>query len=308
MDYTLSDSYDTEPATGLRMHEDAKAIPTVWSGKDANSIIWSLMEIVKAAGLPGIQFDKANPASYQQLLKAFRSLFASATVPATFSGYEILVTEPHARKMVWNGTAYVRAPWHQPGMVQYSYDNPSSIPGYLPVRADLSYNQANYPDLVARLGLSGVGTFALVELRGEFIRCLDNGRGVNAGRVLRSAEAGDNRAHAHGVSDPGHNHWVNDPGHIHTAWTDAQGQHAHTLAGGGWTGARNNAPGNNGNTDVGSAIGTTTDAAGNHAHNIGVGAAATGIWLSASNTGISTAVDGSEVRPRNVAFPAWMSY
>lgn len=73
MDYTLSNSYDTDAGTGHRMHEDAKAIPTVWSGSDANSIIWSLMEIIAATGLAGIQFSKASPTSYRVLLKALRS-------------------------------------------------------------------------------------------------------------------------------------------------------------------------------------------------------------------------------------------
>lgn len=73
MDYTLSNSYDIEPATSQRMHEDSKAIPTVWSDLDANSIIWGLMEIVKAAGLPGLQFNKATPETYRVLLKALRS-------------------------------------------------------------------------------------------------------------------------------------------------------------------------------------------------------------------------------------------
>jgi hypothetical protein len=58
------------------------------------------------------------------------------------------------------------------------------------VRADVVYYQANYPDLVARLGLSGAGTFSLMELRGEFIRCLDNGRTVDASRVHGSFQKG----------------------------------------------------------------------------------------------------------------------
>lgn len=73
MDYTLSNSYDTDAGTGNRMHEDSKAVPTVVSDIDMNSLIWSAMEIVKAAGLAGIQFDKANTASYRLLLKALRS-------------------------------------------------------------------------------------------------------------------------------------------------------------------------------------------------------------------------------------------
>ena len=227
-------------------------------------------------------------------------------VPAVNIGPVITVQTPHIRQMVWNGTAYVRAPWHQPGMLLYSYDNPSSIPGYLPVRADVSYEQANYPDLVARLGLSGSGTFSLVDLRGEFIRCLDNGRGVNASRVLRSAEAGSNAAHTHGVTDPGHGHFVNDPGHVHGGWTDSQGAHNHGMQ----------VPQNVADSDRGT--GQYSDFSidsprpinydGAHAHNVGIDSRKTGIWLNNSGTGISINSDGSEARPRNVAFPAWISY
>lgn len=237
---------------------------------------------------------------------AFRSAFA--TVPAAYVGAVITVSAPHLRQMIWNGTAYVRAPWHQPGMVLYSYDNPASIPGYLPVRADVTYSQANYPDLVTRLGLSGAGTFSLVDLRGEFIRCLDNGRGVDAGRTLRSWVAGDNQSHSHGTSDPTHSHYVNDPGHAHQAWTDGQGTHAHGLGGGAWSGGRNNAPGTAGDTDVGSAASQVTDYAGNHGHNVGVGLSATGAYLSASGTGLAIVASGSEARPRSIALPAWLSY
>lgn len=227
-------------------------------------------------------------------------------VPAVNIGPVITVQTPHIRQMVWNGTAYVRAPWHQPGMLLYSYDNPSSIPGYLPVRADVSYEQANYPDLVARLGLSGSGTFSLVDLRGEFIRCLDNGRGVNASRVLRSAEAGSNAAHTHSVTDPGHGHYVNDPGHVHGGWTDSQGAHNHGMQ----------VPQNVADSDRGT--GQYSDFSidsprpinydGAHAHNVGIDSRKTGIWLNNSGTGISINSDGSEARPRNVAFPAWISY
>lgn len=113
-----------------------------------------------------------------------------AAVPTTFQAWVIVVTQPHLRAMVWSAVLnkYVRAPWHQPCQLFYSYDNPASIPGALPVRADVNWNQADFPDVVGRLGLSGVGTFSLVEARGEFIRVLDNGRGVDVGRAIRSAQ------------------------------------------------------------------------------------------------------------------------
>lgn len=227
-------------------------------------------------------------------------------VPNVNIGPVITVQTPHIRQMIWNGTTYVRAPWHQPGMVLYSYDNPSSIPGYLPVRADLSYEQANYPDLVARLGLSGAGTFSLVELRGEFIRCLDNGRGVNASRVLRSAEAGGNAAHTHGVTDSGHGHYVNDPGHLHGGWTDSAGSHNHGMNVPAQVADSDRGTSNYSDFSIDSPRAINWDGA--HAHNVGIDTRKTGIWLNNSATGISINSDGSEARPRNVAFPAWISY
>lgn len=114
------------------------------------------------------------------------SVLNLTTVPTQKIAPIICVTQPHFRMMIWNGSQYVRAPWHQPCQLFFSYDNPSSIPGALPVRADVSYQQSNYPDVVQRLGLSGSGTFSLVESRGEFLRVLDNGRAVDGGRAVGS--------------------------------------------------------------------------------------------------------------------------
>jgi hypothetical protein len=74
MDYTKSLDAELHAPTGNAYHEDTKALPTVWSDKDANSIIWSLMEVVKAGGGKPMQFDKDVPASYQQLLKSLNGL------------------------------------------------------------------------------------------------------------------------------------------------------------------------------------------------------------------------------------------
>jgi hypothetical protein len=121
--------------------------------------------------------------------------------PPNYSGDEITVTTPHLRKMVWDEAQgkYVRAPWHQPCQLFFSYDNPVSIPGALPVRADALWDQADFPDVVERLGLSGTGTFTLVEARGEFVRVLDNGRGKDVGRVLRSNQASSIGPHRHNL-------------------------------------------------------------------------------------------------------------
>lgn len=131
--------------------------------------------------------DAAKPVSTAQAA-AIQEANVHAAVPGSNVGPIIVVTSPHLRVMVWDGVKYVRAPWHMPGMVLYSMDNPVGIRGYLPVRGDVQYQQSDYPDLVERLGLSGAGTFVLYEARGEFIRCLDNGRGIDAGRVHGSAQ------------------------------------------------------------------------------------------------------------------------
>lgn len=199
MDYTSSPNYVTHYGTGQRMHEANQALPTVVSDQDMNMVLWSLMEVVKESGLPGIPFSKDSPASYQRLRDALRALYTPkieySSVPTSNKGLMIVVTQPHLRVMVWNGSQYVRAPWHQPCELFFSYDNPSSIPGALPVRADVSYQQSNYPDVVSRLGLSGVGTFTLIEARGEFVRVLDNGRGIDAGRQNRSWQRGSPISH-----------------------------------------------------------------------------------------------------------------
>lgn len=106
-------------------------------------------------------------------------------VPSMKRTQVITVTKPHIRQFIWDDTTntYIRAPWHRPGMMLYSHHNPTGILGYLPVRADITYNQVNYPDLAIALGLSGVGSFVLAEMRGEFLRVLDNGRNVDVGRT-----------------------------------------------------------------------------------------------------------------------------
>ena len=47
---------------------------------------------------------------------------------------------------------------------------------------------------------NGSSTFNLPDLRGEFIRGFDHGRGVDSNRSMASAQAAGNHAHTHGVS------------------------------------------------------------------------------------------------------------
>nr|VFK58489.1 MAG: Phage Tail Collar Domain [Candidatus Kentron sp. TUN]VFK61639.1 MAG: Phage Tail Collar Domain [Candidatus Kentron sp. TUN]VFK67353.1 MAG: Phage Tail Collar Domain [Candidatus Kentron sp. TUN] len=59
-----------------------------------------------------------------------------------------------------------------------------------------------YPELFAVIGYTfggSGGTFYLPDLRGEFIRGLDDGRGVDGGRSLGSYQSSQNLSHAHTV-------------------------------------------------------------------------------------------------------------
>lgn len=62
-----------------------------------------------------------------------------------------------------------------------------------------------YSKLFAEIGISsgagdGATTFNVPDLRAEFIRGLDDGRGVDSGRVLASAQSGDNASHSHSIN------------------------------------------------------------------------------------------------------------
>lgn len=74
MDYTSSPDY-VIAENGQRMHQDEVDPRTRITAGDHNSVIWSLMEILKAAGLGGMPFDAINPESYQLLLRALGILF-----------------------------------------------------------------------------------------------------------------------------------------------------------------------------------------------------------------------------------------
>ena len=81
----------------------------------------------------------------------------------------------------------------------------NSVPtGYLECNG-AAISRATYADLFAVIGTNyGVGdgstTFNLPDLRGEFIRGFDNGRGIDSGRLIGSPQADELKAHAHDFS------------------------------------------------------------------------------------------------------------
>ena len=63
-------------------------------------------------------------------------------------------------------------------------------------------SRTTYADLFAKIGTTygagnGSTTFTLPDLRGEFVRGFDDGRGIDAGRKIGSAQDDDLRSHTH---------------------------------------------------------------------------------------------------------------
>lgn len=164
----------------------------------------------------------------------------------------------------------------------------------------------------------GATTFRLPELRGEFLRCWDDGRGADASRAIGTWQGGQNAYHAHGASSGAAG------AHGHSAWTDTQGWHGHhgTTAGGGahshqldyrtpeWTADTDrggvgstfsvDTPVQPWTTVVGDHVHVfDTDGAGNHAHNVGIGAVGDHVHSITINGD-----GGNEARPRNIALLA----
>lgn len=87
----------------------------------------------------------------------------------------------------------------------------SSAPtGYIKANG-AAVSRTTYATLFGAIGtIYGAGdgstTFNLPDLRGEFIRGWDDGRGVDGGRNFATAQNDDYRSHSHGVTDPGHSH------------------------------------------------------------------------------------------------------
>ncbi|SEF19472.1 phage tail protein [Variovorax sp. NFACC27] len=148
----------------------------------------------------------------------------------------------------------------------------------------------------------GSTTFRLPDTRGMFIRGLDESRGLDASRVVGTYQEQANAPHTHSVTDSGHIH--GDTGHSHGGFTDSQGSHQHGYSG--WTSTGVVAASGLTSATVYAPTAAATDAAGSHAHNIATDVRTSNLLASA--TGISIQSQGSEGRPRNIAYPMFIKY
>lgn len=144
--------------------------------------------------------------------------------------------------------------------------------GYLKANGAV-LNRGTYAALFAAIGTAfgagdGSSTFAIPDLRGEFVRGWDDTRGVDAGRALGSFQSSANLSHTH------------------TGSSDSAGAHTHTYgrttSEGSLTGA---------STGGGALTQTATSSAGAHSHAVTV-----------------SATGGTESRPRNIALLYCIKY
>lgn len=82
-----------------------------------------------------------------------------------------------------------------------SFASPSPPEGWLECNG-AAISRSDYSDLFNSIGVTygagdGTTTFNLPELRGEFLRGWDNGRGVDAGRVIASGQGQQLQSHDH---------------------------------------------------------------------------------------------------------------
>ncbi|NWD70766.1 phage tail protein [Pseudomonas gingeri] len=175
-------------------------------------------------------------------------------------------------------------------------------------------SRTQYANLFAAIGTrfgegDGSTTFLLPDLRGEFVRGWDDGRGVDTERELGSLQDGQNASHAHtGTADAGglHSHGGRthfEGDHTHSASTTSAGAHNHGLT----MGLTSLDSGNFGGGST--AYGTQyTNMAADHTHGVTVATAGehqhtlvTDNSETHTHTITLEASGGIEARPRNVA-------
>jgi microcystin-dependent protein len=156
----------------------------------------------------------------------------------------------------------------------------------------------------------GSGTsFNLPDLRGQFIRGWDHGRGQDTNtpsRVFGSNEAAANITHTHTTTQTGHSHGITDPTHNHAQSAHSHGvtdpTHAHIIPNGALGAGVNLAAGSGFNLNTANATSAAATGISINAANANISAAATGVSVNAANANITVVAQGSsEVTVKNTA-------
>lgn len=116
-----------------------------------------------------------------------KTIFDTYISNPTANSGDILVDKNNANTYV-KDTSWVRTSTPA-GVMVYNYSN--TVPaGWLKVNPLVVYSQATYPELATAIGVAAGATWSFVDTRGEFIRVWDDGRNIDMGRTIRSAQVG----------------------------------------------------------------------------------------------------------------------
>lgn len=224
--------------------------------------------------------------------------------------YRCLVThtgrQPSSSPMQW-ATAFLDASSTSltPSGMIIAFAGDSAPEGYLKANG-ATISRTTYAKLFEAIGTSfgagdGSTTFRLPDLRGEFIRGWDDGRGIDAGRTFGSSQSGQNEAHSHSGStgsSGSHSHSI-------SGTASSAGSHTHRL-----TLLGDRSSGDMGNRVYGDepyygSDTVTTHSAGAHTHSISGSATSAGSHSHSLTIGNS---GGTESRPRNIALLYCIKY
>lgn len=173
---------DEDPEKGT----PGSLIPAGWG----NLVTQEILNVVKAAGLTP---DEVKEDQLVSAVKLFVDFTIMKNKPVTLGGYGIT-------DALEVGQALILAP---PGMVAY-FAMPGAPAGWLKANG-ASVNRVAYASLFSAVGTTygtgdGTSTFKLPDLRGEFLRCWDDGRAVDSGRQFGSSQAHAIQSHSHTVA------------------------------------------------------------------------------------------------------------
>jgi microcystin-dependent protein len=200
---------------------------------------------------------------------------------------------------IWYDTSDAGGSGNPAGTVIYSASSTTVPAGYIKANG-AGLSTTTYADLFAAIGYTYGGSgssFNVPDLRGEFIRGFDDGKGVDSGRTLGSTQTDQNKSHTHTATTT-----IDD--HTHTGTTGNPSvnlSHSHDITA--YTGDDSTSGlryGNNGDFEQSG----TTDSSGDldHTHSFTTDGAA----LIATTTLINSG--GTEARPRNIALLACIKY
>ena len=160
--------------------------------------------------------------------------------------------------------------------------------GYLECNGN-AVSRTTYAALFAIIGTNygtgnGSSTFNLPDLRGEFVRGFDNGRGADSGRSIASSQGASNASHNHSISASGTTSTKSLTGSINGI-SESFGSFGGSASGVFSKVGGNTLAGTPGNPDSNACGGVNMNASHNHTVTV---------------TG-TTGGQGSEARPRNIA-------